>query len=83
MYAGEEHFFDGRLRVCVSGIHPAFRLTIHRLGIVFAVEGRDKLDAVLIESQRMAEVVDGIIRTAERQIFRNDSDGFDGVPMGS
>ena len=83
MCAGKEHLFDGWLRIWVSTIHPALGLTIHRLGIVFDVEGRDKFDTVLIESQRMAEVVDGIIRTAERQIFRNNSDGFDGVPVGS
>ena len=50
------------------------------LAIVVDVERRDKLDAALIESDRMAEVVDGIIRIAERQIFGKQSNGFDSVP---
>ena len=61
MCAGKEHFFDGWLQVCVRGIRLGIGVTIHRLAVVFNVEGRDKLDTVLIESQRMAEVVDGII----------------------
>ena len=53
MYAGKEHLLAvGPLRACVSAF----------------LEGRDKLDKALIESQRMAEVRDGIIRTAEWQI---------------
>ena len=80
--ARKEHLFEvSRLRVCVSAIHRAFGLTVHR-AIVFDVEGRDKLDTVLIESHRMAEVLNGVIRTAKRQIFRYQSNGFNGVPMG-
>ena len=74
MGARKEHLFEvSRLRVCVSAIHWVF---------VFDVEGRDKLDTVLIESHRMAEVLNGVIRTAKRQIFRYQSNGFNGVPMG-
>ena len=68
--AGKEHLLEvGLLHVCA--IYPAFELTNGRMRSVFDVEGRDKLDTVLIESQRVAEVLDGVIRTAERQIFRN------------
>ena len=67
MCASKEYLFEvGGRRVCVSGIHLDFVLIDRsRIAIVFDVEGRDKLDTVLIESQRMAEVTDGTIRTAE------------------
>ena len=73
--AGKEHLFE-------IGLFRVFVPIVLGIGIV-DVEGRNKFDTVLIESQRMAEVVDGITRTAERQIFRNHSDRFNGVPMGS
>ena len=34
-----------------------------------STEGWDELDAAFIESQRVAEVRNGIVRTAERQVF--------------
>ena len=34
-------------------------------------EGWDEFDAVLVESQRMAEMDNGIIRAREWQVFRN------------
>ena len=39
------------------------------LGVFASAEGWDELDAAFIESQRVAEVRNGIVRTAERQMF--------------
>ena len=52
------------------------------LGFSTGAEGWNELDTVFVESQRMSEVDDGIVRTGEWQVFWNQADGLDGVPAG-
>ena len=59
----------GNLGVCPLGfVTPA------------GAKGWDELDTAFVKSQSMAEVHNGIVRTRERQVFRNQSDRLHGVP---
>jgi len=51
------------------------------LGFTTGAKGGDELDTVLVESQGMTEVHNGIVRAGERQVFWNQSDRLHGVPM--
>ena len=39
------------------------------LGFSALVEGRDELDTAFVQSQRMAEDLDGIVRSAKGQVL--------------
>lgn len=58
---------NGRLRRLFLGFPPG-------------AEEWNKLDAMFIESQGMAEMQDSIVRARERQVFWDQSDGLDRVP---
>ena len=63
MDAGEEHLFNVGLRP-VQIIDLNFVPLAPRLSV--KVEGRDIFDAAFVETQRMAEVQNGVVRVAER-----------------
>ena len=50
------------------------------LGLSTGTEGWDELDATFVERQRVSEVQNGVVRTGERQVFRNQANGLYGIP---
>jgi len=81
--AGEEHLLDiGRSDI--QAIDLAFvlvNLAVRVIGLrETTVKGWDELYTAFVESQRVTEMGDGIVRTGERQVFWNPSDRFHGVP---
>ena len=60
----------GNLGVCPLG-----------LGLSPGAERWDELDTAFVESQSMAEVQNGVVRTGEWQVLWNQSDRLHGVPM--
>jgi hypothetical protein len=51
------------------------------LGFSAGAEGWNELDTAFVESQRMAEVNDGIVRAGEWQVFWDQADRLHGVPI--
>jgi hypothetical protein len=72
--------FDLVVAVLALGVIGNFGVRPLELGLSTGTEGGDELDTALVESQRMAEVYNGIVRAGEWQVFGNQSDGLHGVP---
>ena len=52
------------------------------LGLSPSTERWDELDTAFVESQSMAEVLNGIVGTGEWQVLWNQSNRLHGVPTG-